>query len=66
LGTNWRTGDTEPLAAAITNLSTNFEQAHAIGIAGNTLFHEEFTLAIHAQKLQKIYDLAIANWAIAH
>ena len=60
------TNDVEQLAAAITNLSTNFEQARAIGIAGNTLFHEEFTLAIHAQKLQEIYDLAITNWASAH
>ena len=59
------TNHIEQLAAAITNLSTNFEQARAIGIAGNALFHEEFTLAIHAQKLQKIYDLAISNWAIA-
>lgn len=60
------TNHIEQLAAAITNLSTNFEQARAIGIAGNTLFHEDFTLEIHAQKLQKIYDLAITNWAITN
>ncbi len=52
----------EQLAAAITDLATNFEKARAIGIAGNALFHEEFTLAIHAQRLSQIYDMAIAQY----
>ncbi len=53
----------EQMAAAITDLANNFDQAREIGTAGNALFHTEFTLAIHAQKLQKIYDLAIAKFS---
>jgi glycosyltransferase involved in cell wall biosynthesis len=52
----------EQLADAITDLANNFEKARAIGIAGNALFHEEFTLAIHTQRLSQIYDLAIAQY----
>lgn len=51
----------EQLAAAITDLANDFDKARAIGIAGNELFHNEFTLDIHAQRLQKIYDSAIAQ-----
>ena len=54
----------EKLAAAITDLSTNFDKARKIGIAGNALFHEEFTLAIHAERLRKIYDLEIAQFGL--
>lgn len=53
----------EQLASAITDLATNFDKACAIGIAGNELFHSEFTLNIHAQRLQKIYDAAIAQFS---
>ncbi|PZO39233.1 MAG: colanic acid biosynthesis glycosyltransferase WcaL [Pseudanabaena frigida] len=52
----------QQLAAAITDLANDFDKARAIGISGNTLFHEEFTLAIHAQRLRQIYDLAIAQF----
>jgi glycosyltransferase involved in cell wall biosynthesis len=52
----------EQLANAIMDLSNNFDKARAIGIAGNELFHSEFTLDIHAQKLQKIYESAIAKF----
>ena len=52
----------EQLAKAITELAMNFDKAHVLGIAGNTLFHNEFTLAIHAQKLGEIYELAIAQF----
>ena len=53
----------EKLAAAITDLSTNFDKARKIGINGNALFHEEFTLAVHAERLRKIYDLEIAQFS---
>ena len=56
----------EQLAAAITDLANNFEKARAIGIAGNALFHEEFTLAIHAQRLSQIYDMAIAQYRASY
>jgi glycosyltransferase involved in cell wall biosynthesis len=52
----------QALAAAITDLAHDFDKAREIGIAGNNLFHSEFTLAIHAQRLQEIYDLAIAKF----
>ena len=54
----------EKLAAAITDLSTNFDKARKIGIDGNALFHEEFTLAIHSERLRKIYDLEIAQFGL--
>ncbi|TYQ31077.1 glycosyltransferase family 4 protein [Pseudanabaena sp. UWO310] len=52
----------EQLAATITDLANNFDKARAIGIAGNELFHAEFTLDIHAQRLEAIYELAIAKF----
>ncbi|GBO52368.1 glycosyltransferase [Pseudanabaena sp. lw0831] len=52
----------QQLAAAIEDLADNFDKARAIGIAGNALFHSEFTLAIHAQRLKKIYDSAISKF----
>jgi len=53
----------EQLATAIMDLANNFDKAREIGIAGNALFYSEFTLEIHAQRLQEIYDLAIAKFA---
>ena len=55
--------DVQQLADAINDLAADFDKARAIGLAGNALFHEEFTIAIHAQRLRKIYDLAIAKFA---
>ncbi|MEA5488867.1 MULTISPECIES: glycosyltransferase family 4 protein [Pseudanabaena] len=54
--------NSQDLAAAVTDLANNFGKSREIGIAGNNLFHSEFTLAIHAQRLQEIYDLAIAKF----
>ena len=53
----------EQLATAIMDLANNFDKARETGIAGNALFHAEFTLEVHAQRLQEIYDLAIAQFA---
>jgi len=53
----------EQLATAIMDLANNFDKAREIGIAGNALFYAEFTLETHAQRLQEIYDLAIAQFA---
>ena len=50
------------LMAQKRNKLKDFDKAREIGIAGNNLFHSEFTLAIHAQRLQEIYDLAIAKF----
>ena len=52
----------QQLATAIADLADDFDKSRRIGIAGNELFHEEFTLEIHAQRLRKIYDLAIAKF----
>jgi glycosyltransferase involved in cell wall biosynthesis len=54
--------NTQQLAVAITDLSNNFDKARAIGVAGHELFHSEFTLATHAQRLTKIYNSAIAKF----
>jgi glycosyltransferase involved in cell wall biosynthesis len=54
--------NSQDLAAAVTDLANNFGKSREIGIAGNNLFHSEFTLTIHAQRLQEIYDLAIAKF----
>jgi len=54
--------NSQELAAAITDLAHNFDKAREIGLAGHDLFRTEFTLAIHAQRLQEIYDLAIAKF----
>ena len=54
--------NTQKLAAAITDLANDFDKAREIGIAGNALFHSEFTLAIHAQRLAEIYELAISKF----
>lgn len=52
----------EQLATTINELAINFDKARILGIAGNELFHNEFTLAIHAQKLSEIYELVIAQF----
>jgi len=50
------------LSDAITDLAINFEKAKTLGLNGNGLFHEEFTLSIHADRLRKIYDAEIARF----
>lgn len=55
--------DVQQLATAINDLAANFDKALAIGLAGHQLFCREFTIAIHAQRLRKIYDSAIAEFA---
>jgi glycosyltransferase involved in cell wall biosynthesis len=55
--------DQQQLAIAIMDLANNFEKSREIGINGNALFHQEFSLSIHAQRLKKIYDMAIAQFA---
>lgn len=52
----------DSLAAAIADLSQDFAKAQAIGMAGNVLFHQEFTINVHGMHLQKIYGQAIAQF----
>ena len=47
------------LAAAITELSTNYQESHLLGQQGHALFLKEFTIDVHVNKLQKIYEKAI-------
>jgi len=54
--------DPNDLATAINSLAKDFHKAREIGIAGNKLFLEEFTLPIHAAKLREIYEQAIAKF----
>ncbi|CAN1211868.1 Group 1 glycosyl transferase [Tumidithrix helvetica PCC 7403] len=56
--------DIQKLAAAITELSENYPKAKSMGEVGNTWFHQEFTLAVHTQRLMKIYDRAIVNFTV--
>jgi glycosyltransferase involved in cell wall biosynthesis len=54
--------DVNDLASAINILAKNFTKARDMGIDGNKLFLQEFTLPIHAFKLREIYDQAIAKF----
>ncbi|PZU99736.1 MAG: colanic acid biosynthesis glycosyltransferase WcaL [Pseudanabaena sp.] len=54
--------DTQDLASAINSLAKDFTKAREMGIAGNQLFLQEFTLPIHAKRLREIYDQAIAKF----
>ncbi|MBD2187418.1 glycosyltransferase family 4 protein [Pseudanabaena mucicola] len=54
--------DKQQLAIAIMDLANNFEKSRKIGINGNALFHQEFSLSIHAKRLKKIYDMAITQF----
>ncbi|GFE68204.1 glycosyltransferase family 4 protein [Chroococcus sp. FPU101] len=48
------------LAAAINELSQDYFKTQKMGQQGHTLFKEKFTMDIHVQKLQKIYEQYLA------
>lgn len=54
----------QPLAAAITNLADSFSTTAAMGIRGNELFQERFTLERHKKKLETIYEIAVENFSV--
>lgn len=52
----------QQLATAITELSTNYQKSHRLGEQGHALFLKEFTMDIHVNKLQKIYEKTIDDF----
>ncbi|MBD2336900.1 glycosyltransferase family 4 protein [Calothrix sp. FACHB-156] len=54
--------DTQKLANAITDLASNYEKSRSMGEQGHTLLMQEFTIAEHVKKLQKIYARTIQNF----
>ncbi|NUN64434.1 glycosyltransferase family 4 protein [Pseudanabaena biceps] len=54
--------DVKELSTAINLLAKDVDKAREMGIAGNKLFLQEFTLSTHASKLREIYDQAIAKF----
>jgi glycosyltransferase involved in cell wall biosynthesis len=51
--------DIKKLAAAINKLSEDYQESRCLGEQGHTWFLEEFTMNIHAQRLQNIYEQCI-------
>ena len=54
--------DIKQLAAAITELSSNYEKSRRLGEQGYTLFLKEFTMEVHVNRLQKIYEKTINDF----
>jgi glycosyltransferase involved in cell wall biosynthesis len=54
--------DIKQLAAAITELSTNYQKSRCLGEQGHALFLKEFTMDIHVNRLQKIYEKTIDDF----
>ena len=51
--------DIKQLAAALTELSTNYQKSRLFGQQGHAWFLKEFTMEVHVNKLQKIYEKTI-------
>ena len=56
--------DIKQLAAAITELSTNYQKSRCLGEQGYALFLKEFTMDIHVNRLQKIYEKTIDDFHV--
>ena len=54
--------DIKKLVAAITELSTNYQKSRQIGEQGHAWFLEEFTLELHVERLQNIYEKTISSF----
>jgi glycosyltransferase involved in cell wall biosynthesis len=54
--------DIKYLAAAINKLSSNYQESKRLGEQGHDWFLKEFTISLHIQRLQKIYDRCIAQF----
>ncbi len=54
--------DIKELVAAITELSTNYRKSRQLGEQGHAWFLEEFTLEVHVERLQKIYEKTVSNF----
>jgi glycosyltransferase involved in cell wall biosynthesis len=54
--------DIKQLACAITELAQNYMKTRQIGENGYSLFLKEFTIDLHIQRLQKIYEKCISQF----
>ena len=54
--------DIKKLAAAITELATNYQKSRSMGEQGHAWFLKEFTMDTHVKRLQKIYEKTIVNF----
>jgi glycosyltransferase involved in cell wall biosynthesis len=54
--------DIKKLVAAITELSINYQKSRQMGEQGHAWFSEEFTLKVHVERLQKIYEKTISSF----
>lgn len=54
--------DIKKLAAAITELATNYQKSRSMGERGHAWFLKEFTMDTHVKRLQKIYEKTIVNF----
>jgi glycosyltransferase involved in cell wall biosynthesis len=54
--------DIDRLAEAIAKLSEDYEATRFMGLQGRQMFLEEFTMDVHIQRLQKIYQLCIERF----
>lgn len=56
--------DIKKLAAAITELATNYQKSRSMGEQGHAWFLAEFTMDTHVQRLQKIYEKTVADFKV--
>ena len=54
--------NTQKLADAINELAKNYQASRSLGEQGYAWFLKEFTLDVHIQRLQKIYEKSIAEF----
>jgi glycosyltransferase involved in cell wall biosynthesis len=52
----------QKLADAINELASNYLKCRLMGQQGQAWFEEEFTINVHVQRLEKIYDQTIAKF----
>ncbi|MBD2448994.1 glycosyltransferase family 4 protein [Nostoc sp. FACHB-152] len=50
------------LAVAINELATNYQKSKSMGEEGQAWFQQDFTIDIHVQRLEKIYERTIAEF----
>lgn len=54
--------DIKQLAAAITYLSTNYQKSRLLGQQGHAWFLKDFTMDVHINKLQQLYEKTINSF----
>ncbi|MBH8571947.1 glycosyltransferase family 4 protein [Nostocaceae cyanobacterium CENA369] len=54
--------DIQQLAAAINELASNYQKSRHMGEEGQAWFQKEFTIDVHVQQLEKIYERTIAEF----